>query len=75
MVFEKGENDMVEVNPNYRTKCWKVILYKNDILENERRILTIIGTMIDVFIKIKSVMDCEDYNYITIEEVKKCTNY
>lgn len=61
---------MVGVNPNYRTKCWKVILYKNDILENERRILTIIGTFVDVFIKIKNEMDSKNYEYITIEEVK-----
>lgn len=61
---------MVEVNPNYRIKSWKVILYKNDILENERRILTIIGTFVDVFIKIKNEMDSKNYEYITIEEVK-----
>lgn len=61
-------------NPNYFMKSWKVILYKNDILENERKILTIIGTMIDVFIKIKNEMDNKNYNYIYIEEIKKCMN-
>jgi hypothetical protein len=49
---------------------WKVTLYQDELFGGSKRILTIIGSMIDVFIKIKNVMDSENYNYINIEELK-----
>ena len=57
-------------NYNYNTRAWKVTLYQNELFGSGKRILTVIGTMIDVFIKIKNVMDSETYNYINIEELK-----
>lgn len=57
-------------NYNYDVRNWKVTLYQNELFGGNKRILTVIGTMIDVFIKIKKVMDSENYNYINIEELK-----
>ena len=60
----------MENNANYYPHHWKVVLYQDELLGGRKRILTVIGTMIDVFIKIKNVMDNENYNYINIEEIK-----
>lgn len=57
-------------NYNYDVRNWKVTLYQDELFGGRKRILTVIGTMIDVFIKIKNVMDSENYNYINIEELK-----
>ena len=57
-------------NYNYDIRNWKVTLYQEELFGGSKRILMIIGTMIDVFIKIKNVMDSENYNYINIEELK-----
>ena len=56
-------------NSNYIIKQWKVVLYGNGWDGENKKILTIIGTMVDVFIKIKNVLDKEDYKTIVIEEV------
>lgn len=58
-------------NYNYDVRNWKVTLYQDELFGGSKRILTIIGTMIDVFIKIKNVMDSENYSYINIEELKR----
>lgn len=57
-------------NYNYDIRNWKVTLYQDELFGSNKRILTIIGSMIDVFIKIKNVMDNENYSYINIEELK-----
>lgn len=57
-------------NYNFNVRNWKVTLYQDELLGGSKRILTVIGTMIDVFIKIKNVMDSENYSYINIEELK-----
>jgi hypothetical protein len=57
-------------NYNYDVRNWKVTLYQDELFGGSKRILTVIGTMIDVFIKIKNVMDSENYSYINIEELK-----
>jgi hypothetical protein len=57
-------------NYNFNIRNWKVTLYQDELYGGRKRILTVIGTMIDVFIKIKNVMDSENYNYINIEELK-----
>lgn len=57
-------------NYNYDVRNWKVTLYQDELFGGSKRILTIIGSMIDVFIKIKNVMDSENYSYINIEELK-----
>jgi len=56
-------------NYNYDPRCWKVTLCQDELFGGKRRILTVVGTMVDVFIKIKNIMDSENYNYINIEEV------
>ena len=60
----------MENNANYYPHHWKVTLYQDELFGGSKRILTVIGTMIDVFIKVKNVMDSENYNYINIEELK-----
>lgn len=60
-------------NYNYDVRNWKVTLYQDELFGGSKRILTVIGTMIDVFIKIKNVMDSENYSYINIEELKWVT--
>ena len=57
-------------NYNFNVRNWKVTLYQDELLGGNKKILIVIGTMIDVFIKIKNVMDSENYNYINIEELK-----
>ena len=57
-------------NYNYDIRNWKVTLYQDELFGDSKRILTVIGSMIDVFIKIKNVMDSENYSYINIEELK-----
>lgn len=57
-------------NYNFNVRNWKVTLYQDELFGGSKRILMVIGTMIDVFIKIKNVMDSENYNYINIEELK-----
>ena len=56
-------------NYNFNVRNWKVTLYQDELFGGSKRILMVIGTMIDVFIKIKNVMDSENYNYINIEEL------
>ena len=60
----------MEENPNYIVREWKVTLYSDDFFER-RKILIIIGTFIDVFMKVKHVMDSAYYTSMYIEEVKQ----
>lgn len=57
-------------NYNYDVRGWKVTLCQDELFGGNKKILIVIGTMIDVFIKIKNVMDSENYSYINIEELK-----
>ncbi len=57
-------------NYNFNVRNWKVTLYQDELFGSGKKILIVIGTMIDVFIKIKNVMDSENYSYINIEELK-----
>lgn len=57
-------------NYNYINRRWKVVLYQNDLWGGEKRVLIVLGTMVDVFMKIKNVMDSKNYNYIKIEEME-----
>lgn len=57
-------------NYNYINRKWKVVLYQNDLWGGEKRVLIVLGTMVDVFVKIKNAMDSKNYNYIKIEEVE-----
>lgn len=56
-------------NPNYVVRQWKVILYQREPFGQKRKILTVIGSFVDVFIKIKNEMDKEYYSSFVIEEV------
>lgn len=58
-------------NYNYINRRWKVVLYQNDLWGGEKRVLIVLGTMVDVFMKIKNVMDSKNYNYIKIEEMEQ----
>lgn len=58
-------------NGNYKIRQWKVTLYGDELFGKKRRILTVIGTFIDVCIKIKYIMDDENYTSMFIEEVDK----
>lgn len=57
-------------NGNYKIRQWKVTLYGDEFFGKKRRILTVLGTFIDVCIKIKYIMDDENYTSMFIEEVK-----
>lgn len=57
-------------NYNYVVREWKVTLYSDDFLE-KRKILIIVGTFIDVCMKIKHFMDNTYYTSMFIEEVKE----
>ena len=56
-------------NPNYVVRQWKIILYQREPFGDKKRILTVIGSFIDAFIKIKNEMDSEHYSEVIIEEV------
>ena len=56
-------------NPNYILRQWKIVLYQREPFGDKKRILIVIGSFVDVFIKIKTLMDSEYYSSFKIEEV------
>ena len=56
-------------NGSYITRQWKVTLYQTELHGSKKRILTVIGSFVDVFIKIKNILDSEYYTTFIIEEV------
>lgn len=60
---------MKDLNPNFYKRKWEISYRKNKWNVNDKEILILAGTFIDVLIKLKEIMDNDIYTDFVIKEI------